>query len=111
MLLRVVRSPFIRSALVGASIIPGSPLPAEPAYLKTTSTGRPPKSSSPPLEVRVGGEMLGPPTAPMATYAGQPGAVPAASDEDMAPLAQASAAVHKSAAVLGTVFIALFSFF
>jgi hypothetical protein len=66
MVLRMVRSLVIRSALVGGSMIPGSPLPFTPAYLKTTSTGRPPKSSSPPVDVAVGGVTFGPPTAPMA---------------------------------------------
>jgi hypothetical protein len=41
----------------------------------------------------------------MARYAGQLGTVPAASADDMAPLAQANATPHNSAAALAPCFI------
>ena len=61
---------------VGGSMTPGSPSPFTPAYLNTASTGFPPKSSLPPVEVAVGKVIFGPPTAPIAIYPGQPATVP-----------------------------------
>ena len=76
--LMLVKSRVIRNTFMGASTVPASPAPSEPAYLNAISIGLVTNASSPPSwaqggdGVNDGGDVLhvrspfGPPTAPMA---------------------------------------------